>query len=222
MELPGIIFEGTTAPIVDSDNADYYLEFDKTDEYFAYYDNRVQFYKKTEALVRKHKFIQRVYPKYLKEIVGLNTCQLMPGIEADDKNKVKIEMHHGPILTLFDVVEIVTSHMINNREEHINTFSVANKVVEEHRLNRVGVMFLCKSAHQKVHDEGIYLNYKHAFGDVNAFLQEYSDGVDKDMRMKINDYIAWSMENDSTDNNIFELYDTMKTWGNNDFSDALD
>lgn len=219
-ELPGIIFDKAETPIVDSDNSNYYLEFDKTDEFFSYYDNEVAFYKGVEKAVRKHKFIQSTYPKYLKEVVGLKTCQVMPGIESDDKNKVKIEMHHGPILTLYDTCEIVTKHMRAHNHPHINTFTVANEVVEQHRQNNVRVVFLSKSVHDKLHEDGIYLNYKQGFGDTLKFLELYKDGVDKDMKMKINEYLAWSMEHDSTDSDIFKLADTMREWGNNDYSDV--
>ena len=45
--VPGIIFDKTDVPhpTVDSDNADYYLEFDKSNDYFSYYDNEIAFYK---------------------------------------------------------------------------------------------------------------------------------------------------------------------------------
>lgn len=222
-QIPGIIFDKVDAPhpTVDSDNADYYLEFDKSEDYFSYYDNEIAFYKGVEKAVRRVDFIKKTYPKYLKEVVGLKCCEIMPNIEADDKNKVAIEMHHGPILTLFDICEIVTKHMRANNVKNINTFSVAKRVVEEHRLNNVRVVFLSKTAHQQVHDEGIYLNYQQGFGDTLAFLEKYKDGVDKDMKMKINEYLAWSMEHDSTDSDIFKLADTMREWGNNDF-DQID
>lgn len=217
--IPGIIFDKVDSvhPTVDSDNSNYYLEFDKSDEFFNYYDNEIAFYKGVEKAVRRHSFIRKTYPKYLKEIVGLNTCEVMPGIEADDKNKVQIEMHHGPILTLFDICEIVTKHMRANNVPNINTFSVAKEVVEQHRLNNVRVIFLSKSAHRKVHEDDVYLNYNQGFGDTLKFLELFKDGVDKDMKIKINEYIAWSMDHDSTDNGVFKLADTMRVWGNNDF-----
>lgn len=219
-EIPGIIFENAKSPIVDSDNANYYLEYDKTDEYFGYYDNEIAFIKGVERMVRKHKFIQVTYPKYLKEVVGLKTCQIMPGIESDDKNKIRIELHHGPILTLFDICEIVTRHMRVHKYPYMNTFSVANEVVEQHRLNNVRVMFLAKSVHDKVHDEGIYINYKQGFGDTLRFLKLFKDGVNKDMKIKINEYLAWSLEHDSTDSNVLKIAETMREWGNNDYADA--
>lgn len=221
-QMPGIIFDGTTAPhpTIDSDNADYYLEYDKSDDFFSYYDNEIAFIKNVEKMVRKHDFIQKTYHKFLKEVVGLKTCQVFHNIEADDKNKIKIEMHHGPVLTLFDICSIVVKHMLVNDNKRMNTFYVANKIVEEHRLNNVRVIFLSKSVHLKVHEDGVYLNYKQGFGDTLRFLEKYKDGVDKDMKMKINDYLSWSLEHDSTDSDVLELADTMRQWGNNDFDDT--
>lgn len=220
-QMPGIIFDKAEAPHprIDSDNASYYLDYDKTEEYFDFFDNEIAFIKGVEKLVRKHRFIRVTYPKYLKEVVGMRECQVFPNIKDDGNRKVKLEMHHGPILTLFDTCEIVTNSFRARGVKNINTPSVANEVVEQHRLNHVRVMFLCKSAHQKVHDEGIYINYRQGFGDTLKFLQIFSDGVSKNMKMKINEYLAWSMEHDSTDNNILQIADTMREWGNNDFDE---
>ena len=81
-------------------------------------------------------------------------------------------------------------------------------------------MFLAKSVHDKVHDEGIYINYKQGFGDTLRFLKLFKDGVNKDMKIKINEYLAWSLEHDSTDNNVLKIAETMREWGNNDYADA--
>jgi hypothetical protein len=220
-QVPGIIFDRVNAPHprVDSEAAPFHLEFDKTADYFDYYDNEIAFYKGVEKLVRKHTFIRSTYPKYLKEVVGLRCCEVFPNIEDNPKGKVAIEMHHGPILTLFDTVVIVTTHFRKNNVSDLTTFKVANEVIEQHRLNNVRVIMLSKSVHQKVHDDGIYINYKQGFGDTIRFLELFRDGVDQDMRMKINDYIAWSMEHDSTDNDILSLAINMRVWGNNDFDD---
>lgn len=219
-QLPGIIFDKAEAPHpkLDSNNSNYYLEMDKSEEYFDSFENEIAFIKNVEKLVRKHRFIRIVYPKYLKEVIGLRKCQVLSNIEANEKGSVKLELHHGPILTLFDICEIVTNAYRARGVKNINTLSVANEVVEQHRLNNVRVMFLSKSVHQKVHDDEIYLNYSQGFGDTLRFLKLFSDGVTKNMKMKINEYLAWSLENDSTDNDIFKITKTMRQWGNNDFS----
>lgn len=220
-EMPGIIFDRAEAPHpkVDSDSAPYYLEFDKTEDYFAFFDNEIAFIKNVEKLVRKHTFIRVTYPKFLKEVIGLKECQVMPGIKSDDKGRISIEMHHGPILTLFDICEIVTNYLRNKGYKTINSFVVANEVIEQHRLNNVRVIMLNKSVHQKVHDDKIFLNYQHGFGDTLRFLELFKDGVEKGMRAKINEYLAWSMEHDSTDSDVLKIADTMREWGNNDFEE---
>lgn len=209
-------------PVIDSDNSSYYIPFNKTDEYFDVYENRVIFIKGCEALVRKHKFYKQ-YINYLINVVGMNTCQVLPNIDIDPNSKVVVEMHHGPILTLFDTCEIVLNHLLAHHDTHITTFSVANKVIEEHRLNNVRVMMVTKTVHQKIHDDSIMLNYNMGFGDTAEFLRKYSDGVDKSMRRKINAYIEWSKSNDSFDNAVLEIAENMTKYENDfdEFEDTL-
>lgn len=219
-EMLGVIFDNTEEghPVIDSDNSMYYIPFDKTEEYFDVYENLVTFIKACESQVRRHPFYKK-YIKYLREVVGLDTCQVFPNIEMDDN--VTIEMHHGPILTLFDTCMIVVNHLRKNGYKDITTFKVANIVIEEHRLNNVRVLFLAKTAHQKVHDDDVMLNYQMGFGDTKTFLAKYCDGVDAPMAKSINAYIEWSKNNDSFDNDVFEISEKLREWGNNDYEDML-
>ena len=222
----GVIFDDykSSFPIVDSGNSSYYIPFYKDDEFFSSYDNYVRFIKAVEKLVRKHSFYKK-YISYLINVVGMNTCQVLSNItipdNPKDKSDVTVEMHHGPILTLFDTCAIITNHLMNQPNTNITTFSVANIVLEEHRLNNVRVVLLAKTVHQMVHDDNIQLNYNMGFGDTNEFLKKYADGIDRDMARKINKYIEWSKTNDSFDNNVLEVAETMKEYGNNDFDDFM-
>lgn len=218
-EMLGVTFGNDNGlPYVDSDNSLFYIPFYKTEEYFEIYENYCTFVKACEAMVRKSKFY-KVYIKYLIEIVGMNCCQVLPNVEVDDSKGVTIEMHHGPILTLFDICSIVLDHLRKSGDKYITTFKVADIVLEEHRLNNVRVILLSKTVHQEVHNENIMLNYRMGFGDTSTFLEKYKLGIDKNMRKKINEYIKWSLENDSCDNNVLEVADKMKVWGNNDIWD---
>jgi hypothetical protein len=215
-EMLGVIFDSDPEqPTIDSENSVYYIPFYKNEEYFDVYDNYVNFIKSCESLVRKHTFY-KTYINYLINIVGMKTCQVLPNIEVDETGKgpITIEMHHGPILTLFDTCEIVLNHLRHQNCKDITTFKVANMVIEEHRLNNVRVMLLAKSVHQKVHDDSIMLNYKMGFGNTFEFLRKYSDGVDRAMRKNINDYIRWSMDNDSFDNDVLAISEHMKKYDN--------
>ena len=219
----GVTFEDSKHPQIDSNSSVYYIPYDKSEDYFDVYENYVKFVKACESLVRKHKFY-KVYIKYLIDVVGMNTCQVLPGIEAQEgkAKKVTIEMHHGPILTLFDICSIVLNAMIKRGNKNITTFSVANAVIEEHRLNHVRVVLLSKSVHDQVHLDNIHLNYNMGFGDTQAFLESWADGLDDSIKKNINEYIKWSMENDSTDDDVLALSERMKVWGNNDFDEFND
>lgn len=225
-DMHGVIFEQDPelGPVVDSESSLFYLLFHKNEEFFSMYENEISFYKGVESLVRKHPFYSK-YIKYLIDVVGLKTCQVLSNIEIDEnskKQKVTIEMHHGPILTLFDIVQIVCTWLRYNEDPEITTFKVAKIIIEEHRLNHIRTVLVSKSVHQQIHEGNILLNYQQGFGDTQAFLEKYKDGVTKEMKHKINKYIEWSLENDSTDNDILKLADTLRQWGDNDFDTIQD
>lgn len=217
----GVIFEQDPdlGPTVDSDNSAFYLLFHKNEEFFSVYENEIIFYKGVESLVRKHPFYSK-YIKYLIDIVGINCCQVLSNIEIDEnpkQRKVTIEMHHGPILTLFDTVQIVCSWLRAHDDPEITTFKVAKIITEEHRLNNIRTVLVSKSVHQQIHEGNIQLNYQQGFGDTRAFLEKYKEGVSKEMKSKINKYIGWSVSNDSSDNEVLKLAETLRQWGDNDF-----
>lgn len=220
-EMLGVTFsplEGESGPCVSSDNSMYYLPYDKGEEFFSIYENEVHFYKGVEDLVRHHPFYKK-YIKYLIEVVGIRSCQVMPNIEVPDdkKSKVTIEMHHGPMLTLFDVCQIVTQYYLAKQCPNITTAFIANVVVEEHRLNNVRVVLLSKSVHTQVTEGNVFLNYNMGFGNTEAFLVKYREGITKPVAEKINKYIQQSIEHDSYDNDVFKIAEKFKQWGNNDF-----
>lgn len=223
--IHGVIFDQDPdlGPVVDSDSSLFYLLFNKNEEYFSIYENEITFYKGVEQLIRKHPFYSK-YIRYLIDVVGIKTCQVLSNIEVDEnskRQKVTIEMHHGPILTLFDCVQIVCDWLRFHGDPNITTFKVAKILIEEHRLNNIRTVLVTKSVHQQIHEGNIQLNYKQGFGDTNTFLEKYKEGVSKDLRARINKYIEWSLENDSCDNDVLQLAETMKQWGNNDF-DTID
>lgn len=220
-DMLGVTFsplESENGPTVDSDNSMYMLEYYKSEEYFSIYENEVHFYKGVEDLVRKHPFYKK-YIKYLIEVVGIKSCQVLSNIEIPDdkKSKVVIEMHHGPMLTLFDVVQIVTTYYRKQNYPKISTCFIANVVIEEHRLNNIRTVLLSKSVHQQVTEGNIWLNYNQGFGYTDEFLEKYKDGITEPIAQKINKYIETSKEHDSFDNDVLKIADKFKEWGNNDF-----
>ncbi len=200
-------------PEIDSSNSMFSLPFYKDAEYFSNFDNYVFFIKSVEKLVRRSQYYSR-YIKYLRDEIGLTFCQVLSNISNENGEKITIEMHHGPILTLFDYVAIVLDHLIEEGER-ITTFKVAKIVLEEHYNNNVQVVMLSKTVHQAVHAENIFINYKQGFGDLNTFLKKYHKGLQNEQIMKINRYIETSKKYDSFDRDLLALKQNILHWSNN-------
>lgn len=212
MNLPNIEYKKiNTTPMIDSDTSLYTLPFYKDADYFSNLDNFVGFVKAVETMVRTSKYYKR-YIAYIKSDVGLNFCQVLSNIKQDDEtSKVEIEMHHGPILTLFDYICILVDWSLYNNKK-ITSFSIANRMLEEHFNNNVQIVMLSKTVHEEVHDNNVFLSTKHAFGDLNRFLDKYRDGLSKEQIDKINKYISLCEKYDSFDKGTLSLREKIKKW----------
>lgn len=142
---------------------------------------------------------------------GLTRCQILGHVESDGDDGVDIEMHHGPILTLFDYCAIVIDHMLNHNEL-VDTFKVARTVLNEHWEGNVQVVFLSKTAHELVDSGELFINFNQCTGNINAFLKKYIDGITPDRAEKINRYIDMCEQFDTFDNGLFDLKKTMTDW----------
>ena len=162
-------------------------------------------------MVRGNKYYKR-YISHLKNDFGLNFCQVKGNIQEneDDKHEL-IEMHHGPVLTLFDCVAIVLEYSLV-RKLNVSTFDISNIIIKEHFDHHIQTVMLCETVHQEVHDGKIFLNFNQGFGDLNAFLTKYKDGLLPEQILKINKYIELSKENDSYDNNVMQLNESVTKW----------
>ena len=199
-KIPGIdVNKPNTNPTIDSDESYYEIPFYKDVDYMFSLENEVAFIKAVERMVRTSKYYSR-YIAHLKVDLGLNFCQVKGNISEDEDAGVTdlIEMHHGPIFTLFDVTSIILNYMLA-KDMKITTFSVANKVIEEHFKHRVQTVMLCETVHQLVHDNKVFLNYRQGFGDLYSFLEIYYEGLDEIMISKIIEYIEKCKKYDSND-----------------------
>lgn len=209
-KLPNIEHKKTKSPVVDSPSSMYEIPFYKEQEYFSNLDNFVTFVKAVEALVRKSNYYKR-FIAFLKEEKGLNYCQVLGNIE--ESKEVKIEMHHGPIFTLFDYAAIITEYLLS-RDEKVNTFTVANILMKEHFDNNIHVVMLSQTVHEEVHVGNIFLNLKQGYGDFNRFVKKYRDGINPNQLATINKYIERSLQYDSDDKGILKLMKEVRKWNN--------
>ena len=190
----------------------------ETSFYFNdFYDGKKvnAFIKNVEKTIRTSDEYSR-YIDYLKNEIGLDYCMVMPNIDDD---KASIEMHHGPILTLYDYCEIIV-YSLKKRKERVNTFIIANLVLKAHYANIVQVVMLSKTTHSLVHEGKIFIHPSQAWGDLNKFLELYGNGMSSEQIKTFNTYVQLSKKQGSCDNGILE-YDKILNWrkSNDLFSD---
>jgi hypothetical protein len=209
-DLPNISFKKTNRnPTIESDSSEFEVPFYKDIEYFSNIDNFVNFVNAVKAMVRGSNEYKK-YIAYLKNDLGLRRCQVLSNIEEDEEDRL-IDMHHGPILTIFDIIHIMVDHLLNNGKK-LTTFMVADMCIQEHFDNNIQVVMLSKTVHEQVHENNIFINFKQGFGDINTFLRKYKDGLSKEQINKISSYIDKSKEYDSFDNGVLKLSGLVTNW----------
>jgi hypothetical protein len=158
----------------------------------------------------------KAYKAYLINEIGLDHCAVMPGVTGE---KATIELHHGPILTLYDYCSIILdSYLVNG--EAISSIGLAKVVMQEHFDNHVQCVMLSKTAHQLFHSGKLFIHPSQAWGDLNAFLDKYGDGVSHEQAETINNYLSLAQQNKSTDNGLMQ-FGSVSNW-NKRHSEMLD
>ncbi len=203
--LPDIEYgKDNTISFIDSPNSMYRIPMYKESDYFSNLESYVNFVKAVEKVVRNNDRYKK-YINHLKKDYGLTFCQVLGNVSDNDAD---IEMHHGPILTLYDYCAIIIEYFLIKKWK-ISTFRIADVVLDEHQKHRVQTVMLCETIHQEVHDREIFINYKQAFGDLNAFVKKYYVAISTEYKEKINRYIDKSLIYDSNDFGILELNKTL-------------
>lgn len=211
--VPGInVKKQKRNPTLDSDNSIYEMPFYKEPDYFFNLENYTFYIKEIERAVRRSKEYKR-YVAHIKKDIGLNFCQVKGNIVEDEETgKLPVlEMHHGPILTLFDCIAIVLEWSMV-KGENISTLSIADRIIQEHYDHHIQTVMLCETVHQEVHEFNIFLNMAMGFGDINTFLEKYKEGLLPEQIVKINRYIELSKKYDSFDKDVMKVNDTVTKW----------
>lgn len=157
------------------DSQYYYLPFNKSEVNLSDKNTREKFIKAVERRVRRSK-LYKAYINYLKNDLKLDRCAVFGNIQSDKKSKTKVEMHHGPIFTLYDYVSIVLNKYLHDGEANkINTFDIAAEVLDLHRRKLVQTVMLSEAAHKSMDNPKTapFLTMEQTFGDLLGFVKEY-------------------------------------------------
>ena len=157
------------------DSQYYYLPFNKSEVNFSDKNTREKFIKSVERRVRRSK-LYKAYINYLKNDLKMDRCAVFGNLQSDKKSKTKIEMHHGPIFTLYDYVSIVLTKFLNEKEDSkLNTFDVAAEVLMLHKRKLVTTVMLSEAVHKSMDNPKTapFLTLEQTFGDLFEFVKEY-------------------------------------------------
>ena len=201
MKWPNIIYKRDVSKYIEAEDDPYdCISLYKDIDYFADDTTYTAFIKQVERTVRTSKdydsFIHQV-----KTMYGLDFCQVCSKLTGQD---VTIEMHHGPIFTLYDIVEVILNRFIKSGYK-INTLRIADAVLQEHYDLRVQIVMLAVTCHEAAHNKDIFLNLKQGFGDIAAFIDKYQAFLEPNQKYKIYNYINLCKNNYSFDKGILDV-----------------
>lgn len=181
-----------------------HLPFNKKDKYFNNPHDLIKFIQDVEKCIRTSKEYTN-YIRYLKNIVGLRNCSLFRDI---DDTKAPIEMHHGPIFTLYDIVEIQIAYLYKYNLA-INSYRLTHNILKDHWNNIIQVVMLCKTAHNAVHNlnglkdkKKYFLSADAAWGNIDAFITKYYEAFSLNHYYKLKEYIKNYNLYKSDDSNV--------------------
>lgn len=200
VDIPNIVYKQNSE--IDSSSSWFALSHDKDADYLSNPDALNNFIKACEKTIRTNKRYT-AYKAYLHEVVGLDKCDVLGELDTLD---CTIEMHHGPILTLYDYCSIVIDlFLLTNRK--VNTFTVAKRVLDDHWENIVRVVMLSTTIHEEVTNRNIFIDYRQGFGDMPKFIRKYDKVINSYYKNKILTYIDKSilMENENTDQDLLKI-----------------
>ncbi len=173
-----------------------------------------KFVKGVEKVVRTSGPYSR-YIAHLKEDLGLDYCQKHPNIhDGDGSIGHHIEMHHGPLFTLFDYCMIITTALIK-RGERVTTFTVADYIMREHFDDHIQTIMLCQNCHYADHStyNEIVNSLKFCFQDVQEFFDLWGDGIDSETLPYIENNLEILYRTDAYDSGLLQPTIPQK-WGN--------
>lgn len=201
MNIPNITYNGNLAKNISTED-DYYesISYFKTIDDFIDESSYSKFVKSVENLVRTSNDY-KVFIAYIKDTLGLDFCQVFSKISDVDAT---IEFHHGPIFTLYDICEVELTKFIKTGQR-INTFRVADSVLNLHFDLKINGVLLCKTAHEMVHEQEVFINVNQCIGDINTYIKENAKYFTPEVKYKLWSYYNMCLSNDSFDKGGLDL-----------------
>jgi len=179
------------------------------DVILSYYMSHIQTEKAFTTIVKAVEKLVRSSRSYssfvgrLKSDLNLTNCTFLENV---DDTLATIEMHHYP-LTLYEITEII---IIKNliEKNFFSTFTLANDVMNVHKLFQVGIVPLSKTIHELAHSGKVFIPFDVIIGDWKKFLELYDVAITDSHKLKLEKLTKKNqefMEDATNANTILEL-----------------
>ena len=198
-------------------NSDEYISFEAEPDELKYdYDKYSKYVKKIEFAVRE----DDRYKDYIAKLKqgGLTKCAILGNLPVEDP-KIKIEMHHGPIYSLFDYCDIVLKACIRRGMQDITTMKIADYVLTEHENDHIMIVMLSNAVHMGgVHNrkakKNVFIDIAATFGRIDKFLDAWGDGMEDEHYEYIQLYIkeCRNAEGKTLDQGLFDVAEKLASF----------
>lgn len=201
MNFEGIVYNEDVSKFIEAeDDPNAAISLNKDLDFFRDENDYVKFVKKCEQLIRQSPDYS-IFVRWVKDVVGINFCQVSSQIYDTDAT---IEMHHGPVFTLYDITSIILNDFMRTNRK-INSVRIADKVISEHFDCKVQVVMLAITNHEAAHNRDLFLNIDQGVGDINRFIDYYKNSFDDIHKYKIWNYINLCKNNPSFDRGYLDI-----------------
>lgn len=158
----------------------------------------------------------RLLVSYLRNSEGMDKCAFLDNASTENGNK--IEIHHTPF-TLFDITNTVVNKRIKNNEP-MDIELVAEEILYLHYCGYVGLIPLCETVHQMVHNSFIFIPTDVVRFSYQQFINAYYNYIDPMLLDYIDAAERLTKEGDLVKKQM-ELFNQHKIYVNVDGSYAL-
>lgn len=206
-------FNTGTNVILTSPNSEFSYHFAQTKETIGLDAELYNDFLKNAISRFRHSPTYKGYKSHLYDI-GMDRCQVLGNIT---ESMATLEMHHN-FINIHDIALMITEHTLNTRGE-ITTFDLVQILKEEHKLDNIPLVMLCKTVHQLYHaNEEFILPASMCFGNWRELLNKYKYGITLSIAYKIVNFLKRSIEldNDKTqfpDRELLDLRKNILNWG---------
>ena len=111
------------------------------------------------------------YIKYLKTHFDMSKCTIFQNISNSNGKKYSIEIHHEPF-TLFQITDTVLQKK-QDLGDSINHFMIADEVMDLHYRGVIGLIPLCKTTHELVTSDRIFIPLQSVYQRYDLFYDQY-------------------------------------------------